>query len=114
MHEASISLSILEIVTGYCEREGYRRVESIRLKVGRASGVLPEALLFAFDAAKVGTIAEKSILIIDEIPVSGYCHGCGDNFVTEDTYVLCCPKCGNTSFSINTGRELDVVDMEVF
>ena len=37
---------------------------------------MPDSLLFAFEAMKVGTIAEKAVLTIEEIPVSGHCNGC--------------------------------------
>ncbi len=114
MHEVSIALSLLDIAKRYCEEEGYKGIESIGVKIGKASGVMSEALLFAFDAVKIGTIAEKAYLIIDEIPVSGFCNTCNNNFTVEETYVLCCPRCGGTSFRLETGRELDLSEMEVF
>ncbi|MBM4129390.1 MAG: hydrogenase maturation nickel metallochaperone HypA, partial [Nitrospira sp.] len=84
------------------------------VRVGRASGVMPEALLFAFDAIKTGTVAEKASLTIDEIPIGGFCSSCNSEFSVEEPYVLFCPKCGETSFRLNTGRELDIQEMEVF
>jgi hydrogenase nickel incorporation protein HypA/HybF len=114
MHEVSIALSLLDIAKRYCEEEGYKGVELIGVKIGKASGVMSEALLFAFDAVKMGTIAEKARLIIDEIPVSGFCNTCNDNFTVEETYALFCPRCGGTSFRLETGRELDLSEMEVF
>lgn len=114
MHEVSIALSLLEIATEYCKREGYSGIESIKVKVGRASGVLPEALLFAFDAVKIGTIADKASLAIEEIPVSGFCSSCNSDFSVEEAYILFCPRCGDTSFRVETGRELNIQEMEVF
>ncbi|NCO68061.1 MAG: hypothetical protein COY75_03605 [Nitrospirae bacterium CG_4_10_14_0_8_um_filter_41_23] len=114
MHEVSIALSLLDIAKRYCDREGYKGIESIGVKIGKASGVMSEALLFAFDAVKIDTIAEKAHLIIDEIPVSGFCSTCNNNFSVEETYVLCCPRCGDISFRLETGRELDIYEMEVF
>jgi len=114
MHETSIALSLLEIATGHCKKEGYKGIESIKVRVGKASGIMPDALLFAFDAIKIDTIAEKAILSIEEIPVSGFCSGCKSNFSVEEAYVLYCPKCGDVSLQIETGRELDIYEMEVF
>lgn len=113
MHEASIALSVLDIATENCRKAGYSRIESIRLRIGRASGVMPDALIFAFDAAKTDTIAEKATVIIDEILVGGCCNNCGKDFITEEIYVLCCPECKGLSFKINTGRELEIIDIEV-
>jgi hydrogenase nickel incorporation protein HypA/HybF len=113
MHEVSIALSLLNIAEKYCEREGYKSIESINVKIGKASGVMPEALLFAFDAVKIGTIAEKARLVINEIPVTGFCNNCKKSFSIEEPYVLFCPKCGNASLRLDTGRELDITEMEV-
>jgi hydrogenase nickel incorporation protein HypA/HybF len=114
MHEVSIALNILEIATENCRKAGYERIESIRVKIGRASGIMPDALLFAFDAVKIDTIASEAVIIIDEVSVGGLCSNCGKDFVTEEKYVLCCPKCGGSSFKIKAGRELEIMDMEVF
>jgi hydrogenase nickel incorporation protein HypA/HybF len=114
MHEVSIALSLLDIAKSYCEKEGYKGIESIGVKLWKASGVMSEALLFAFDAVKIGTIAEKAHLIIDEIPVSSFCNTCNNNFSVKETFVLSCPRCGDTSLRLETGRELDISEMEVF
>ena len=114
MHEVSIALSLLGIAERYCEKEGYKGIESIGVKIGKASGVMSEALLFAFDAVNIGTIAEKAHLIIDEIPISGFCNTCNNNFTVEEEYDLCCPRCGDTLFRLERGRELDIYEMEVF
>lgn len=114
MHEVSIAQGLLEIAIDNCTKQGYEGIESIRVKIGKASGIMPDSLLFAFEALKIGTIAEKAVLTIDAIPVSGFCNGCQSNFTVEDAYVISCPKCGNFSFRLETGRELNVYEMEVF
>jgi len=114
MHEVGIAQSLLDIAIEHCSRQGYERIESIKVKIGKASGVMPDSLLFAFETMKIGTIAEKASLIIDEIPVSGFCNSCKSNFTVEDAYVISCPNCGNVSFQVETGRELNVAEMEVF
>ena len=66
---------LLDIAIENCKKQGYKGIESIKVKIGKASGVMPDSLLFAFEAMKIGTMAEKAVLTIDEIPVSGYCNG---------------------------------------
>jgi hydrogenase nickel incorporation protein HypA/HybF len=112
MHEASIALSILEIAEENCKKAGYGRVTSVGVKVGRASGVLPGALLLAFDVVKTGTIAAEATLLIEDIPLGGSCRACGGDFTSEERYVLSCPACGSLEFAINSGRELDIVEIE--
>ena len=60
MHEASIALSVLEIAVDKCRKAGYNRIELIRLKIGRASGIMPGLPPLAFNAVKTDTIAAKA------------------------------------------------------
>ncbi len=113
MHEASIAASLLEIVSGQCRKSGFSRVESIHLKIGRASGIMADALIFAFDVMKEDSPAKEAVLEIEEVPVSGHCSDCNNTFTTEQEYILSCPRCGGSSFRVTGGREMDVVDMEV-
>jgi hydrogenase nickel incorporation protein HypA/HybF len=114
MHEVGIAQGLLEIAVESCKKEGYKGIESIKVKIGKATGVLSDSLLFAFDAVKIDTIAEKAVLIIEEIPVGGFCDNCKNAFTVEEAFILACPLCGAKSFRVETGRELNVCEMEVF
>ena len=114
MHEASIALSILDIAQSQCEEKGCRSVDSIRVRIGKAAGVLPDSLIFAFDAAKDNTVAKNARLIVEAVPVGGVCNECKKEFSVDDVqYIFACPLCGSKSFEITSGREMDVVDMEI-
>ncbi len=113
MHEASIALSLLDIVTQKCREEGYNRVNSIRVRIGRASGVLPEALSFAFDALKIDTIAKDAELLIESVSLGGVCSDCGRSFEVDDPIVLNCPECLSPSFRIERGFEMEMLEMDV-
>jgi len=113
MHEASIAISLLETVSGLCRKEGYNSIESVRLKVGRAAGILPGALLFAFDAAKTGTLADEARLIIEYISLGGFCSDCGAEFESDERFVYSCTSCGSSAIKITRGDELQIIDMEV-
>ena len=113
MHEVSVADSLLKIAVDECRRSGYGRINNVRVSIGKASGVMPEALLFAFDALKADTIACGATLTIEEVPVAGHCSACNADFTTDESFVLCCPRCGSSSYSIHAGRELDIKDMEV-
>jgi hydrogenase nickel incorporation protein HypA/HybF len=113
MHEASIAISLLETVSGLCQKEGYNSIELVRLKVGKASGLLPDALLFAFDIAKAGTIASQAELIIEHVAIGGFCAECGSQFESEERYIYSCPACKSTAIKITRGDELQIIDMEV-
>ena len=113
MHELSIAMSILDIVKSACEENRCTRVEAVRVKVGKASGVMADALLFSFDVAKVGTVAEGASLEIEEVPVGGRCRDCEADFTVPEKYVFQCPLCGGAAFTMHSGQELEVVDLEV-
>jgi len=113
MHEASIAISLIETVSDLCQKEGYDSIESVRLKVGKAAGILPDALLFAFDVAKAGTPASQAQLIIEYIPLGGFCSECGSQFESEERYIYSCPDCKSNAIKITRGDEMQIVDMEV-
>jgi len=113
MHEASIAISLIETVADLCQKEGYDSIESVRLKVGKAAGILPDALLFAFDVAKAGTPASQAHLIIEYIPLGGFCSECGSQFESEERYIYSCPDCKSNAIKITRGDEMQIVDMEV-
>jgi hydrogenase nickel incorporation protein HypA/HybF len=113
MHEVSIALSLLDIAVKKCREEGYRSIDSVTVRVGKASGILPEAFTFALEVAKKDTIARDAEFIIEMVPLGGFCDGCGSHFEMEATYLLECPFCASSSFKINKGYELEIVDMEV-
>ena len=113
MHEASIALSIINIAEEHCKKAGFSKIQSIGVKIGSASGVLPSALLFAFDVAKDGSRANDASLVIEEVPLGGDCRSCKRGFTAEGPFVLECPLCGGSNFTISTGRELDLTDIEV-
>jgi hydrogenase assembly chaperone HypC/HupF len=74
MHETALALSILDVVVEKCREAGGHTVENVRLRIGMAAGVMPEALSFAFDAAKATTAADHAELSIERVPVSGICN----------------------------------------
>ena len=114
MHETALALSILDIVEEKCREAGGTTVDSVRVRIGKAAGVLPDALQFAFDAVKTTTVAEKAQLVIEHVPVGGVCLDCKKEFTVDDVqYVFSCPHCGSKTFEITSGREMEIIDMEI-
>jgi hydrogenase nickel incorporation protein HypA/HybF len=114
MHESAIALSILDIVAEKCREIGCASVDSITVRIGEAAGVMPESLVFAFDAFKDETVAQNARLIMEIVPLGGRCNACGEEFqVGEVKYVFACPLCGSKSFVITQGREMELSHMEI-
>ena len=93
-------------------RNNAKKIGSLRMKVGAMSGVVPEALEFAFQALTEGTIAEGARLLIDKVPIVCYCKKCRLEFEPEP-YSYVCPSCHEASIEIRRGRELEIVSIEV-
>lgn len=113
MHELSIVLSIIEGVTEEAKLRDATSVSAVHLKVGVLSGVVKQALLFAYDLACEGTLLQGSQLIVQESPVVTHCATCDADRVIESPQRLCCPVCGAYATDILQGREIQVVAMEV-
>jgi hydrogenase nickel incorporation protein HypA/HybF len=112
MHELSIANSILNIVLNEKMTNNLPEVKAIGLRIGVLSGILPDALEFSFDAIKKETLLENTILEISEIPVTGICNSCHENFVVTDL-VFSCPKCNSTSIEVDTGQEMDIEYLDI-
>jgi len=110
MHEVSMMMSILELATEKAAGAGASRILSITLEVGARSGVVVEALEFAFDAVTRGTMAEGARLTVDRIPYRGQCLSCGHQFDCDDFIV--CSQCGHFG-KVISGRELKIKSIEV-
>ncbi len=113
MHEVSIAVGLLDIIEQKCREQGYGSVQSVKVRVGKCSGILPEAFRFAFDLVKAETVAHGAEFIIDLVSLGGVCRDCGTWFTTEEAYLVECPSCASTSFKVNQGYELELVEMEV-
>lgn len=107
MHELSITQSLVDAVL---ERTGARSVMSVNLRIGRSSGVLPDAIRFCFELVSDGTPLAGAVLQIDEPPGRALCLSCGEEFELDD--IPLCP-CGSADIDITSGRELMVTSVEV-
>lgn len=108
MHELSVTQSIVDLVR---QHAGKAKVMSVRLRVGRLSGVIPQAVQFCFELVTKGTTLQDAELVIDEQPGVGHCGGCDTDFTLTDL-ILVCP-CGSSDVDVVSGRELTVVSIEV-
>ncbi|MCX8027525.1 MAG: hydrogenase maturation nickel metallochaperone HypA [Thermodesulfovibrionales bacterium] len=113
MHEVSVAQALLDKVIEECLNSGYKSVRSVKVDIGRASGVVSDALFFAYNALKSDTIAGESSLIINEIDIAARCDDCQKEFTTQEKYVYECPFCSSWRFTILKGKELNLIEIEV-
>jgi hydrogenase nickel incorporation protein HypA/HybF len=113
VHELSIALSILDLAAEEAERLDGGRVAAIHLRLGPLSGVVMEALVSAYELAREGSGLESADLVIEEMPLVAYCAACAGPRTLASVQELCCPDCGEPTPQIVSGRELEVVALEV-
>ncbi|HEY7304040.1 MAG TPA: hydrogenase maturation nickel metallochaperone HypA [Bryobacteraceae bacterium] len=113
MHELSIALSILALAEDESKRRGGARVEAIYLKIGVLSGVAKAALLSVFQLATERSEYETCRLVIEDIPISGYCSKCQSEKPIHSLQCLQCTNCGNAISEVLHGRELELSALEL-
>jgi hydrogenase nickel incorporation protein HypA/HybF len=112
MHEASIATGILETVRRALADRDPVRLRAVRVRIGTFAGVVPECLEFAWTAAREGTFAAEAVLEIEDVPATARCAACDEVHEVEEM-TLACPRCGGLDVRLLTGRELEVLDVEV-
>jgi hydrogenase nickel incorporation protein HypA/HybF len=104
--------SALALALAEAQKAGARRVLSLRLRIGVLSGVVPEALEFAFEALAPGTLAEGATMVIDAVPARFWCAACAREFQADELFAGC-PNCGTPSSELRAGREMEVASVEI-
>jgi hydrogenase nickel incorporation protein HypA/HybF len=112
MHELSIMESALNLALDQAQQAGASRVHRIHLRIGTLSGVVPEALQFAFEALAPGTLAEGARLTIDPVPARFWCADCAQEFAADDFFAEC-PACRRPSGDLRAGREMELASLEI-
>jgi hydrogenase nickel incorporation protein HypA/HybF len=113
MHEMGIALQIIDIAAASIPKEVRPvKVERVNLKIGRLSAVVPESLRFCFEVASRDTPLAGAELAIEETPVLARCKACDERWTIAEP-VFICRTCGSGELEILSGRELDIVSIEI-
>jgi hydrogenase nickel incorporation protein HypA/HybF len=113
MHELSIAQNILEIACEEAGRQGHARVEIVHLRVGVLSGVVEDALLFAWEVASQDTAVAGSRLEIETVPIQVRCPRCHAESTLGEPLALVCPDCGGAPVEVLHGTELELTALEL-
>jgi hydrogenase nickel incorporation protein HypA/HybF len=107
MHEFSIIQNIIEIAIDAAIQNRLETVSSVEVEVGQASGIVPEAMEFAWESARKNTLLRMAALSVKLIPLMMRCRGCGMQYFPGEIYEPC-PGCGEINGEIISGKELKV------
>lgn len=85
----------------------------LHIRLGRLSGVVPEAFQFAFEALAPGTRAAGARLALEEAPIRMHCRHCNMDY-EADLAAYACPRCQAADGDLIGGREVELTRLEVF
>lgn len=89
------------------------RLEAVLVRIGPLSGVVPEALVSAYDLASSETEFAGSHLLIEHAPISIYCAICRSEQPVVSLQYMSCTVCGTPSADVRSGMELEVFGLQV-
>jgi hydrogenase nickel incorporation protein HypA/HybF len=99
------------VVAAVVDKAGDARVRTVRLRIGRDAGVVPDAVRFCFDTVTEGTPVAGARLVIDETRGVAECETCGADFDVDDLLFGC--DCGSLDVHVARADELVVTGVEV-
>lgn len=111
MHELSIARALLELAARHLPAGGVV-VRGVRVAVGGASGIVPEALDLAFRAAAADTRFAGARLTIEPVPGRSRCADCGTEFAFAGLLGQC-PACGALGGELLAGDGIELRAIEV-
>lgn len=112
MHELSIVMNIVDIAEDETAKAEASSVTSITLEIGTLSGIVMEALEFAWQSAIKGTVLENAELKVHTIEGVAKCRTCGEEFSAKTLYQEC-PQCKGYFTDIIKGKEMRVMELTV-
>jgi len=112
MHELSIAQSLVQMACDHAEMQGAKTVRRICVRLGVLSGML-RPLYFCFESSSRGSACEGAILEIEEVPLTVYCPRCDETKAPGSRYSFACPTCSTPTPKVITGREMQLVSIEV-
>ncbi|HET6879742.1 MAG TPA: hydrogenase maturation nickel metallochaperone HypA [Pirellulales bacterium] len=113
MHELSIAQCLIDSACEAAARGNARRVTRLVARIGMLSGVVEEALRFSFGLAAEGTACAGAALDVEKVPVTVMCPTCDCPRELAEAWHFACPVCGTPTTDVLTGRELDLISIEI-
>ncbi len=112
MHEISIAESIVQIAEAKAREQNARAIQVIKLRLGTFTTIVPEALQFAFEICRDGTLSRDARLDIEIVPMVVRCVVCEASTQPAGGVCLICEQCG-FPLEIVSGEELQIEYIEV-
>jgi hydrogenase nickel incorporation protein HypA/HybF len=112
MHEISIAECIIQIAVVKAREQNARSIQVIKLRLGTFTTIVSDALQFAFEICRQGTLAHDARLDIEIVPMVARCAVCETTVQPVRGICLICQQCG-FPLEIVSGEELQIEYIEV-
>lgn len=112
MHEVAIMTEAVRLATESAPAAGGRRIIALKLRIGVFSGVVPDALEFAWDVVRRDTPLADARLEIESVSGAHWCEKCQITFASREFFSEC-PRCQELSGDLRRGRELEIAALEL-
>ena len=106
------STSISQIAEAKAREQNARSIQVIKLRLGTFTTIVPEALQFAFEIVRQGTLSRAARLDIEIVPMVVRCVVCEASTQPVRGVCLICGQCG-FPLEIVSGEELQIDYIEV-
>lgn len=113
MHETVIASSLLKIITEETAKQNKNLyVDEIRLKIGLLNCIEAQTVQGCFEILAENTRAEHAKMIIERLPLEGFCNDCQKNIsITKRHFV--CPLCQSGNVDWQGGNEMQITSIKV-
>lgn len=111
MHELGLIVDVVDMVERIASEEKLSDIKKVVLDVGEMYFIVPSLMQSVYRAAAKGTRLEGSELVLNMIPATAQCLGCGSTFnpLQEDGI---CPACANSDYRVTAGKEFEIRQIE--
>ena len=112
MHELALLQELCALAEAAAAEQGASRIHRLELRVGELGGVNPEALRQAFAVVATTAPWQSTELQLEVVRTRCFCPHCKQAFTPVDV-IHACPHCSQLSSQVISGRELELVALEV-
>lgn len=113
MHELGIAEGILRASIKGAEDAGATRINDVDVIIGELTEIMEDALQFAWESIRAGTMADQALLHVSFIKPLSACADCGHEFEHGRYDGARCPACGSFVVVLQRGRELTIDSIDI-
>jgi len=113
MHELGIIIQLVRQMESYMKEHKLSKIESLVLRVGMLSGVVPKYIEDVYPIAVKDSLLEHTRLKLEIAPGVGKCKGCNLNYhLVENDNI--CPRCNSEDYEIVSGKEFMIQEIHAY